>query len=212
MEDEYHPILANPSSRGTSPEAGELQLYPWRFSIRKEDVSRNLKQVAVLFRSPASRFCLATFFVKHIAFMSEGFMFQYASERFHWALYQTAWLRVANALGAIFATMIAWPVITSILVDKDVVAHKIDVNAVRISLAIVSFSFFGAWTADSGSLLVIGEAQKNLKSMPGLSLIKCNSDVWRWARGRFRASARRPFDLSYRFNQKCAAFYDCSDG
>lgn len=45
-------------------------------------VKLHIQQIAILFRSPASHFCLAAFFMKRIDFASESFIFQYASEKF----------------------------------------------------------------------------------------------------------------------------------
>lgn len=55
-----------------------------------------------LFLFPNLRLCFLLFFMKRIAMMSDYFWYRYASERFHWALGQTAWLRVSQAVGASF--------------------------------------------------------------------------------------------------------------
>lgn len=123
----------------------------------KDFIATNFQQIALLFRNPASQFCLATFFFKRVAFTSEGFMFQYASEKFDWALQRTSWLRVANACGAIFATMIAWPLLPFLFVRKGTVAHRVDINSVRLSLGVVFLSFFFAWKARTGILFLLGE-------------------------------------------------------
>lgn len=126
----------------------------------KDFIATSFQQIALLFHNPASQFCLATFFFKRVAFTSEGFMFQYASEEFDWAFQRTSWLRVANACGAIFATMIAWPLLSSLFVRKGTVAHRVDINSVRLSLGIVSLSFFFAWKARTGLLFLLGKSSE----------------------------------------------------
>lgn len=144
------------------------------------DVVRKLGQIAALFNSPTSRFCLVTFVVKRIAFASESFMFQYASERFLWPLRQTTWLRVASAVGAVFATLIAWPGITMVFTRKGFAAHNLDLNVVRISLIIVTVSFFWAWRATSGTTLAFG-----MLPFPFMHVCRpaneLSSDGWLWA-------------------------------
>jgi hypothetical protein len=88
---------------------------------------------AGLVRSPASHFRLAAFYIKRIAFASESFMFQYASEKFLWPLY---------ASGVILITLVSWPLVTSLLTKKGFVCHKVDLTAVRILLATLVLSFF----------------------------------------------------------------------
>ena len=142
----------------------------------------HLQQIAILFRSPASHFCLAAFFVKRIAFASESFVFQYASEKFLWPLHQTTYLRVATASGAIFATLIACPASFSILSRRGFATHKLDLSTVRISLTIVSLSFFCAWKANSGVMLALGMLLQEVSLLKyRLILIKTYSDDRLWA-------------------------------
>lgn len=152
--------LSSPSTGTTSTSDDSHILAGYgRFFVRSEALLREFQQIATLFDTPASRFCLVAFFFKRIAFASESFMFQYASEKFLWPLRQTTWLRVASAAGAVFATLIAWPVATSILTKSGFPSHKLDLNAVRISLFIVASAFFWAWRATSGKILALGTLQ-----------------------------------------------------
>lgn len=159
VSEDIAPLLQPAESRVPSPN-------PIRRSSSvswKEFIATSFQQIVLLFRNPASQFCLAVFFFKRVAFTSEGFMFQYVSERFNWALQKTSWLRVANASGAIFATMIAWPLVTSLFVNKGTVAHRVDLNSVRLSLGIVSLSFFCAWEARTGLPFLLGELLRFLR-------------------------------------------------
>lgn len=140
----------------------------------------HLQQIAGLFNSPASHFCLAAFFVKRVAFASESFVFQYASEKFLWPLYKTTYLRVATASGAVFVTLIACPVSFSLLSRKGFPADMLDLNAVRISLIIVFLSFFCAWKANSGLQLIWCTSQGALLMKHCLMLTKIKSNGWLW--------------------------------
>jgi hypothetical protein len=110
-----------------------------------------------LFDSPASRFCLAAFFIKRLAFASEGFMFQYASERFKWELRQTTWLRVSSAAGAVFATLAVGVLLNSTSRKRESQSRISDLNTIRLSLVVLIISFLGAWLAPSAPLLLIGK-------------------------------------------------------
>ena len=140
-----------------------------------------IQQIASLFHSPASHFCLAAFFVKRVAFASESFVFQYASEKFLWPLRQTTGLRVATASGAIFATLIACPASFSVLRGNGFAAHNLDLITVRISLLILLISFSSAWKANSGPMLVLGKLQEVPQMRYCLMLIKDYSNDWLWA-------------------------------
>lgn len=133
------------------------------FPSYREALRSSLEQIGSLFHSPTSKFCLAAFFVKKVAFASESFVFQYASEKFLWPLRQTTWLRAAAGSGAVFATLLAWPLATSMLRRKGIAACKLDLNAVRISLVVVFSSFLCLWRASSGLALIIGTLQGFVK-------------------------------------------------
>ena len=57
-----------------------------KFTTLSYVMIHKLKQIAALFSTSPPRFCLVAFIVKRIAFASESFMFQYASEKFSWPL------------------------------------------------------------------------------------------------------------------------------
>ncbi len=138
----------SPTAQGHRP--------PWPVLVKLK-----IEEVASLFNSPASHFCLAAFFVKRVAFASEGFVFQYASEKFLWPLHQTTWLRTAAACGAVVATLIACPATFSFFKAQGFAAHKLDLNTLRISLMILLLSFFCAWKASSGLVLILGMFKKS---------------------------------------------------
>ncbi|EJT80754.1 hypothetical protein GGTG_00748 [Gaeumannomyces tritici R3-111a-1] len=108
-----------------------------------------------LFNTPAGWFCLASFFLKRVAFASEGFAFQYASEKFGWELRQTTWLRTASAAGAVVVTLAVGPIVGLILRRREVPAAVVDLNTIRSSLAMLIVSFFAAWKAPSMEILIV---------------------------------------------------------
>lgn len=112
-----------------------------------------------LLRSRYSRFCLAASIVKRIAFASENLVFQHALEKFLWPLRQITWLRVASALSAVFANLIAWAGMAILLTRRGLAAHQLDLNIVRLSLIILMVSFSWAWTATSETILAFGMLQ-----------------------------------------------------
>lgn len=152
-----------------------------QFSKVQKLVKLHIQQIVDLFCSPTAHFCLVTFFVKRVAFASESFVFQYASERFLWPLHRTTSLRVATASGAIFATLIACPLSFSVLGKRGFAAHKLDLNAVRISLMIVVVSFFCAWRANTGLILALGALEDIPPLGYRLMLIMNHSDDRLWA-------------------------------
>ena len=169
---------------------------------------RKAKDIAKLFKTPASWFCLVAFFVKRNAFASESFIFQYASEKFLWPLRQTTRLRTASGVGSVFALLITWPLVTSILTKKGVPSYKQDLNAIRVSLIIVILSFFWAWRATSGTALIYGKLISRPLSIPMCPhLNETASDGWLWTRRRDGACTTRPFNLSHRLGPECATFY-----
>jgi hypothetical protein len=114
------------------------------------------KRIARLFSTPATRFCLFAFFLKRVAFTSEGFMFQYASEKFGWKLQQTTWLRVFAALGAIFTTMIACPSLDCHFSTSGYKAAHVNIWVIRACLVILIIGFLLAFFASSRAFLFIG--------------------------------------------------------
>lgn len=101
--------------------------------------------------------CFILFFVKRIAFMSDYFWYQYASERFHWQLRQTAWLRVSQAVGASLVTAGVLPYLTTYLLRKGMRAQHLDLKVIKISLLFHIVGFFGVWVAGTPVALGIGE-------------------------------------------------------
>lgn len=108
------------------------------------------------FDNSGAHFCLATFFFKKIAFASEGFMFQYTSEKFGWELRQTTWLRVVSAIGAVFVTLVAGPLMNQWAYRHGVQGRTASLSTVQVSLVVLVFSFAGAWASPSGTIFLIG--------------------------------------------------------
>ena len=190
ISEEPVPHLIATTSPALAPNKSQLS------KIRKL-AKFQIQPIVDLFHSPTSHFCLLTFVVKRVAFASENFVFQYASERFLWPLHQTTYLRVATASGAIFATLVACPLSFSVLGRRGFAAHKLDLNAVRISLMIVVLSFFYAWEANTGFKLALGTLEEIRLVGYGLMLIMNHSDDRLWARWRDRARSTRPCHFSH---------------
>ena len=100
-------------------------------------------------------FCFSTFFIKSVGMASEGFVFQYASEKFGWTLQKTTWLRTALASGAVSATLIGWPLATGVLSRMGILASRLDLLIIRVSLLLLTVFFTMAWLSVSGFQLAL---------------------------------------------------------
>ena len=106
-----------------------------------------------LFGSRTAAFCLACFLFKRIAFTSEGFIFQYTSEKFGWKLRETTWLRISAAIGAIVTTMIICPTLSTVCKRKGFNTHKLDLWIIRVCLIVLCAAFMMAFEAPSAAWL-----------------------------------------------------------
>ena len=114
-----------------------------------------MSQIFELFSKPTARFCLVAFLVKRIAFTSEGFIFQYASEKFRWKLADTTWFRVSAAAGAILTTMVICPLLTNLARSRNYSTHLLDFWIVRTCLVVLFVSFLTAFEAEAAAWLLI---------------------------------------------------------
>lgn len=106
-------------------------------------------------RSPLLAFGALAFFLKSNAMASETFVFQYLSEKFHWALKDTTILRLALSLGAVLTTLLLGPLATATLVRKGVATMTIDLGIIHISLLVLVVCFVTAWQADSDKIFIL---------------------------------------------------------
>jgi hypothetical protein len=139
------PLILKPNS---PLHTGPAQFWPSAY--------RSAVKTAAPFRSPYLLFTLFTIFFKKTAFSAEGFMFQYASEKFGWELRKTTVFRSANAAGATMATLILWPMFMRIMVNKGFQRSTLEIFIIRTSLFIGMVSFFTSWEATSGLALAVG--------------------------------------------------------
>ena len=109
-----------------------------------------------LFSSRIAAFCLAGFLFKRIAFTSEGFIFQYTSEKFGWRLRDTTWLRITAGVGAVVTTMMICPLLTVFCKRKNYDTHKLDLWIVRVCLIVLCVSFMTAFKASKAAWLFPG--------------------------------------------------------
>lgn len=112
---------------------------PW------SQIVKILKDVIALLKVPGLPFCLALFFLRPIALISRAFVYQHASETFHWPMSRTNWLRFSEAVGSSLATFIFLPLLSAFLDRKDHKAKKLDLNVIRFSLLISAAGFAILW-------------------------------------------------------------------
>jgi hypothetical protein len=167
-ENQYSPVVSEPQDPlidtanpaivlSDSPQSSmDDPVYKvWR-ATRGKTLLRSILRTFTLLKHPAARFCFVSYVLKRVAFASEGFMFQYASEKFLWPLHKTTWLRVAQASGAISATLLICPFVASILSRRAIPTHVINLGMVRSALLILACSFFSCWGSPSGIVFSLG--------------------------------------------------------
>ena len=109
-----------------------------------------------LFSPKTASFCLAAFLLKRIAFTSEGFIFQYTSEKFGWKLEDTTWLRIAAGIGAVITTMMICPLLTFFCARRGYNTHNLDLWIIRTCLMVLCASFLLAFEAPTAAWLFPG--------------------------------------------------------
>lgn len=136
-----------------------------------------------LLSTPTLPFCFALFLFRPFAFISRAFIYQHASESFHWPMSRTTWLRVAQAAGSSIVTLILLPLLSLYLANRhrlqknspngtddltpssspraSILTHvhnskTRDLNTIRISLFIAAFGFFTLYSATTSWHLILG--------------------------------------------------------
>ena len=106
---------------------------------------------------PLLVFSFLCFFLKRAAFTSENLIYQYASEKLHIRLYQTAWLRAVQSSAAVFVTSIGLPLSVQLCFRRQLRPLAVHLGAVRLSLVIVIFGFPCFWLANGPTFMGIGQ-------------------------------------------------------
>ena len=144
---------------------------------RKRSVLLDLRH---LLSTPILPFCFAIFLLRPFALISRAFVYQHASETFHWPISKTVWLRVAQAVGSSVVTLLILPAISLYLgyrqlhgtiqggedvgittpespTTRDVRKSKNrDLNTVRVSLFVAALGFTTLWLAIASWELIAG--------------------------------------------------------
>ncbi|KAL8950257.1 MAG: hypothetical protein Q9222_003701 [Ikaeria aurantiellina] len=124
-------------------------------------------EIAHLLTLPTLRFAFLIFLIAPIAFIAKAFVYQHASESFHWAFRTTTWLRVSQAVGASLVTLLALPMLNHFLLknrhrkdnsgsDRNAIsAQTLDLLVLRFSLLIGAIGFLLLYLATQNWLLVL---------------------------------------------------------
>ncbi|KAL8716010.1 MAG: hypothetical protein Q9220_000677 [cf. Caloplaca sp. 1 TL-2023] len=127
-------------------------------------------EIAHLLSLPTLRFTFLISFVAPIAFLAKAFVYQHASESFHWPFRTTTWLRVSQAIGASLVTLIALPLLNHSLLksrhrhhghnssdaDRSIISSQaLDLLILRLSLLIGAIGFLLLYLATQNWLLVL---------------------------------------------------------
>ena len=122
-------------------------------------LSRSLRRlrniVGTLHSEPIVGFCYVAFYLKSVAMASETFVFQYLSEKFGWPLKETTILRFALSIGAILATLVIGPLVSSRLSRRGVPIPMIDMGIIYVSLFTLTVCFVVAWRAESSIIFIL---------------------------------------------------------
>ena len=140
--------------------------------------------ISRLFSPPTATFCLAGMLFKRIAFASEGFIFQYTSEKFGWKLKETTWLRFSAAIGAIVTTMMVCPLLTQLCKRNGYNTHKLDLWIIRVCLGVLVLSFLIAFEAPSASWLLLGTTFTPVHHSHRLIANLVFQQCWAWVSGK----------------------------
>jgi len=112
--------------------------------------------IVVLLKVPGLPFCLILFLLRPIALISRAFVYQHASETFHWPMSKTNWLRFAEAVGSSLATFAFLPLLSAYLDRRDHSAKKLDLNVIRCSLMIAAVGFGILWQSKASWMMALG--------------------------------------------------------
>jgi hypothetical protein len=93
--------------------------------------------------------CFVELFLRRVAFMSENYFYQYASERFGLQLRQTPLFRLAQALGSLLANGLGLPIISAQLRGIGVSSMCTDLYMLRLSLLVLTTGFLAIGAAKS---------------------------------------------------------------
>ena len=173
-----HAILQSPGlSDGAIPDGHS----PHQTTTKKPSVLQDLRHLLL---TPTLPFCFAIFALRPFALISRAFIYQHASETFHWPISRTTWLRVAQAAGSSTVTMIILPLISTYLIRQHRRRHRHltpdgnshsptgapslpitaslnqskarDLNTIRASLFIAALGFAILWQASQSWQLIFG--------------------------------------------------------
>lgn len=115
------------------------------------------RDLVTLIQMPGLPFCYLLFFAKPVAMIAKAYVYQYASWNFHWRLSETTWLRFAQAGGSTIIVIIVLPLLTSGLNRRGLRAQQLDINVIRISLAVAMIAFLIIQFAFQGWELILGQ-------------------------------------------------------
>ncbi|KAL8721707.1 MAG: hypothetical protein Q9225_001657 [Loekoesia sp. 1 TL-2023] len=114
-------------------------------------------EILHLLRIPGLRFCFIVFFTTPLALIAKAFVYQHASESFGWEMSTTTWLRVSQAVGASLVTLLALPLLNTLLLlhKRGLQAQQLDLAVLRGSLLIAAVGFAVLWQARVSWMLLL---------------------------------------------------------
>lgn len=141
--------------------------------------------------------CYTMFFLKRLAFTSQSFVYQYASQYLQWSLERTVILQFSRAMGATLVNCALIPGLSTYVINATRISTKqLDRSLVNGSASILAVGFGLVWIAKAPALFIIGMCHV-LGSFHPLSIL-FNSYGDMWSRRRTRACSPRHRRLSCR--------------
>jgi sugar phosphate permease len=102
-------------------------------------------------------FCITGVTLWRLGTVCESFLPQYASEKFHWDLSQTTWLKLASSVGALISTVLLGPCLSHYFLQHGILAQVVNFRLAFSSLVALVISYLGAWMANSKYSLLLGK-------------------------------------------------------
>jgi hypothetical protein len=130
--------------------------YETRHSLDKRPPDVTLNGVKVMLQHLGLSLIFLAFVVKRIAFASENFIYQYASEKMGMKLSATVLARVAHMTGAISITSVILPTMTYYWHRQGVQTLQKDLWIMRVSLMVAVLSFVCLFSSKSFLALCLG--------------------------------------------------------
>ncbi len=128
---------------------------------RKREYSRWDSQLY----SPDLLLCYCMFFLKRLAFTSEQFVYQFASQYLHWPLRRTTVLQLSRAAGSTLVNMILTPSLSTCILSSQLMrSERLDWGLICVSASVLTGGFCMLWAARTPATFITGTNQHSSRT------------------------------------------------